>query len=275
MFTCTGRGFILSASPVYGLLLNAHRLEADGRTRPGGSWSATSRYGQFVPFEMITLLDHQQQVSVAQDEHGPSNASPAPPHPRRCCLLRPGVCRQGRDAPSRRSNTPSKQPPFRLLVTGPPRSGLSSLLFQLAYSEAASATASSAVIFIRVQDLEATWDNWLPLESFCEYDLHDEALADAASSAILSLGHGYDPSVLARIQVHHVISIRDVYKILLSMSSTLLTCSPRLIVLDGVDRLFQRNAVTAIRGDESNNKNHDPLMAMSKLRKFPCRISEG
>ena len=117
---------------------------------------------------------------------------------------------------------------------------------------------------------------WLPLEECCLAELDDDASMESSllgggvagqtaslpsQSQALPSSYFNDPSVLSRIQMHHVVCIRDVYHLLLS--GTVLSSGSgrrtRLIVLDDLDRLFPSHQL--------HGAHHDPHMAISQLCK--------
>ncbi|GKY90962.1 hypothetical protein MPSEU_000069000 [Mayamaea pseudoterrestris] len=186
-----------------------------------------------------------------------------------CCLLSPHQCRLSNGQEDLEKQAFSL--PFRFVLAGPAQSGKSSLLFQLACSMAAS-DASTSVVYIRAQDDEAENDSGrietsLPLEGCCLAELQDMHAAGttnqvpaAAHSSLPLTSYLDDPEVLARIHVHHVVCIRDVYQLLLSGKALSSETGPTtLIVLDDLDRLFP----TVNQQYEFHKQ--DPHMAISQL----------
>lgn len=161
------------------------------------------------------------------------------------------------------------------------------MLFQLACATAASDSQSS-VVYIRVQeDLAAaptepieTTDHkddepaaWLPLPGICLDEMEKDSnppwqahagctIRSQRPAALGAASYLTEPSVLSRIQVHHVVSIRDVYLILLSGRASMgqNDCGrTSLVVLDDLDRLLQDY--------QGSHGRKDPHMAMSQLGK--------
>lgn len=114
------------------------------------------------------------------------------------------------------------------------------------------ASCGISVLYIRVHDGVATTNNntletsWMPLE--CGTLLHcsdqdqyrlmmmDTSETVSANSNKTPQTQSYSSSsILNRIHVHHVVTLRDVYQLLLSWPNR---NGPFLIVLDDVDRLL-------------------------------------
>jgi hypothetical protein len=134
----------------------------------------------------------------------------------------------------------------RVLVCGPSNCGRSSLLFQLAYTLQASNPAfyvlyicgttnnsdKFALECTRIKDVERTTT---PISAGHQQQEQQDSLSSYAST------------VLAKMQVHHVVSARDVYRILLPYTSD--TAADlhgnkkqlAAIILDDVDRIVARD----------------------------------
>jgi hypothetical protein len=220
---------------------------------------------------MITLIDDEFELRTRGDSQPQKESVDA----RRCCLLCPhrSCCADSSNDEDANKNIPIHPPPAtrRLVLSGPPHCGKSSLLFQLAYHTAAQ-DATALVIYFRVRDMEENKHGcWLPLESCCLLELEETKPGDSFPNAFATstqprnpsstLAYS-NPSVLSRILVHHVVTIRDVYHRLLCMASPQGDTKPTMIVLDDLDRLFDPPT-----GEHASSppKHHDPHMGISQL----------
>jgi hypothetical protein len=134
----------------------------------------------------------------------------------------------------------------RVLLTGPARSGKSSLTMDLAYSIASpdspcrldcqgNCGCIAATIFVsRAKDVE------FPL--YCHHlDTHNGQNSPwytALQATDTARESSWDPCVLQRIQVHHVDSVRDILTYLLQIQGAPASERPRMIVLDDLDVLI-------------------------------------